>query len=125
MHDKKIANVLSMSPEERLGYFVRKVSDFEEVWGLFDDGWTTSETDDGAKVISFWPEQAFADKCAVEQWSSYLPKVISLSDFIEKWLPGMEKDGVLMGIFQTPENKAVVLAPSELLEMLNEELENY
>ncbi len=125
MHKNKITNILNLSPDDRLDYFIRKVCDFEEVWGLFNEGWAMSESVDGKKVISFWPEQNFASLCAIETWSGYEPKLIKLEDFTQKWLTGMEKDNVLVGVFQTPEDKAVVIFPAELGLLLSDELENY
>lgn len=34
----KIENILKMSEDERYDYFVRKVADFEQIWGLSDNG---------------------------------------------------------------------------------------
>ncbi|WP_454046937.1 hypothetical protein [Chryseobacterium sp. Marseille-Q8038] len=36
--NKKINNISKMSEDERYNYFIRKVADFEELWGLNDDG---------------------------------------------------------------------------------------
>lgn len=34
MNNSRIKNIVNLSAAERYGYFIRKVSDFEEVWGL-------------------------------------------------------------------------------------------
>ena len=40
MNNSRIKNIVNLSAAERYGYFIRKVSDFEEVWGLKDkEGW--------------------------------------------------------------------------------------
>ena len=36
MNNSRIKNIVNLSAAERYGYFIRKVSDFEEVWGLKD-----------------------------------------------------------------------------------------
>lgn len=38
MHERKRHNLLAMAPGERLDYFVRKIVDFEQAWGLYKDG---------------------------------------------------------------------------------------
>lgn len=38
MNNSRIKNIVNLSAAERYGYFIRKVSDFEEVWGLKDKG---------------------------------------------------------------------------------------
>ena len=125
MHQKKIENILKMSGEERLLYFIRKVSDFEEVWGLFAGGWAMTADNKGRKAIPFWPEKDFSDLCANGVWKNYNSKQIELDIFISKWLLGMEKDGVLAAIFPTPKNKGVIIQPKDLLTSLKEEIEQY
>ncbi len=125
MHNKKLSNVLNLPSDERFYYFIRKICDFEEIWGLFNDGWAMSVMDNENTVMSFWPERKFASLCATESWLGYEPKLIPLEEFIQKWLKGMEKDNIHIGVFQTPEDKAVVISAPELKQLLQEELENY
>lgn len=93
--DKKLQNVISLPAEERYNYFLRKVADFEEVWGLYDNGWALSGGKE-MRIVPFWPEKEFADACANNEWARYKPQAIPLTDFMEKWLVGMEKDGSLL-----------------------------
>ena len=53
LHQKKIENIFKMQGEEKLLYFIRKVSDFAEVWGLFADGWAMTADNEGRKAIPF------------------------------------------------------------------------
>ena len=71
--------------------FIRKASDFEVVWSLFDQGWATACTV-AAAVVPFWPEEAFAKLCATDAWQGFHPKAIALEDVLERWLPGMTND---------------------------------
>ena len=125
MHEKKIKNLLKKSGKDRFRYFVRKVADFELVWGLFADGWAVTSTADGQNAIPFWPEKELADICAEGVWSDYNSQQIELERFISKWLLGMEKDDVLAAIFPTPKDKGVIVQPKLLLFSLEEELEQY
>lgn len=125
VHQKKIINLLKMSGEERFSYFIRKVTDSEAVWGLFDSGWALSTDDKGKKAIPFWPEKDFSSLCAEGVWENYNSKQIKLDLFISKWLPGMEKDRVLAAIFPTPKNKGVIIQPNKLLTSLEDELRQY
>ena len=45
--------------------------------------------------------------------------------FMEKWLPGMERDEILVAVFPTPEGKSIYVQQSMLLESLEEELIQY
>lgn len=125
INKSKVNNVINSSAEERYSYFIRKVADFEEVWGLYNEGWAMLEDNKEQNIIPFWPEEAFAQLCAEGVWESYQPKPIELNNFIEKWLPGMEKDGKSAGIFYNPEGKGIVVQPDKLLGAIQEELEQY
>lgn len=124
MHPKKIENVLTLDAQARCDYFVRKVADFETVWELFDQGWATAQTE-SSTAVPFWPEEAFAHLCAVDEWTSFRPKAIALDEFMSHWLPGMEKDKRLCVIFPTPQHTGLLVPPLDLLNLLRQELQQY
>ncbi|MDQ1097678.1 MULTISPECIES: DUF2750 domain-containing protein [Chryseobacterium] len=123
--NKKIGNILRMSENERYDYFIRKVADFEVLWGLDDNGWALLGDNEGRQVLPLWPEKEFAELCAIDQWEGFKPKEISLNDFFEKWIPGMTNDNTLVNIFLTPEEKGSVISPKDLGVDLQNEAEQY
>jgi hypothetical protein len=126
MNTHKIQNVINLNVEQRYDYFIRKVAEYEEVWGLYENGWALLSDKDKRIIIPFWPEEDFALLCCTEQWANYQPKMISLDDFVNKWLPGMHSDNRYANIFYTPATKiGTVVEPNVLLENLKEEMENY
>ncbi len=120
----KIQSVINLPALDRYMYFIRKVADFEEVWGLYDDGWALLG-DDKNKILAFWPESEFAKICANGIWGNYQPKKITLGDFTEKWLGGMIKDGVMAAIFYTPNGKGLIISAKQLSDDLNRELAQF
>ncbi len=125
MNSKKIENILSMPINERYDYFIRKVAEFEELWGLYNDGWASLGGADKI-VLPFWPEMEFAELCCTGQWQEYKPKAISVSDFMQKWIPGMIKDKRLINIFYTPDSvDSSLIEPQVLLKDLTDEMEKY
>ncbi|MFJ4347439.1 DUF2750 domain-containing protein [Pseudomonas sp. NPDC089401] len=124
VHSKKIQNVCALGPEARFDYFIRKVVDFEEVWGLYDEGWATSELQ-GSVVIPFWPEEAFAAQCATGEWGGFTPRSIPMQGFLEQWLPGLHSAAQMCQVFPVPDDVGVVIAPPELELLVREELQQY
>ena len=122
--NSKAANVINLPALERYSYFIRKVADFEEVWGLYNEGWALLE-DKGDRMLAFWPEAEFAELCTSDVWKNYTPKKISIDDFTEKWLEGMKKDGTDAVIFLTPGQKGIIVSAQQLLDDLKEELAQY
>lgn len=124
MYDKKKLSILKSNGKERYKYFLKKVAEYEEVWGLYDDGWATSEDDEGNILIPFWPTKEYAEYCANKEWERYQPKKINLSEFIEKWIPGMIKNHQSISIF----SNGIDTISVDLIGLKNDlehELENY
>lgn len=125
INQKQIESVVALLGQKRYEYFIKRVADWEEVWGLYQDGWALAETDDGQKVFPVWPEKEYAELCAVKEWAGYEPESFSLADFMDELLPNLKKDGVLLGVFYTPSDKGVMPTVDQVLEDLRQELENY
>jgi len=125
MNNKEFDAVVKLPAPKRYEYFIKKVADYEEVWGLFHDGWAMAQDNEGNVVIPFWPKREFAEVCATAQWANFSPKSIQLDDFIGKWLPGMKKDKVKSAVFYTTYEVGVVVELTRLLDDLNQELQNY
>ena len=125
MNSHKIENVLKMSKEDKYSYFISKVSDFEEVWGLYNEGWAVLGNNEKEDILPFWPEREFAIIAADELWKDYSPKSIDLSDFIEKYLVGMCSDGIKANVFYNSIDNGVVVNPLRLKEDIELEMVQY
>lgn len=110
---------------KRFEHFIKIVADWQEVWGLYQDGWALAASDDGTTVFPLWPLKVYAQLCATNEWTGYEPRSISLNDFMEVLLPKLKLDGVLPGVFFTPTSKGVTPAVDDLESALEAELQNY
>ncbi|MCF1444411.1 DUF2750 domain-containing protein [Ralstonia nicotianae] len=125
VNPKEMEAVLALSGIKRFQHFIKVVADWQEVWGLYQNGWALAATDDGTSVFPLWPAKEYAQVCADHEWKGYEPKLISLSDFMEILMPKLKADGVLPGIFFTPLSKGVTPSVDELKAALEAELQNY
>lgn len=124
--DKEYEAVRGLPSSERYKHFVKHVADTETVWSLCSAaGWVLMADPAGAEVIPLWPAERYAIDCAVDEFDGANPQSIPLDEFIEKWIPGMTKDGRLAGVFPTSSASAIVVDPARLKDDLDEELENY
>ncbi|MCM3628913.1 DUF2750 domain-containing protein [Paenibacillus glycanilyticus] len=123
MNQKEFEAILKEPPNIRYEYFIKKVTDFEEVWGLYDEGWATADDGEGNMCIPFFPRKEFAQHCATEEWSSYKCESIDLYEFIDEWLIGMKEDKVKVSIF--PNEDTAIAEVEVLLRDLKNELEKY
>ncbi|WP_347900797.1 DUF2750 domain-containing protein [Pseudomonas purpurea] len=124
MNHHKTRNILTLESKARGDYFIRKVADFEVVWGLFDNGWATAKTAE-LTTIPFWPEENFAALCANLEWSGFSPRLITLHDFLTGWLPGMQADGRICQVFPTPDEHGLLIPPQQVLSLMTQELRQY
>lgn len=125
MDPRKREAVMAMTAEDRLAYFVRKAADFEQVWGLHDEGWATAQDPSGALALAVWPEPDFAAACAVGAWARHVPRAVPLGDFLTLWLPGMARDARTVVVFPTDRDTGVFLSPEAVQEAIHRELWQY
>ena len=121
---RRIENIFKLDSRLRFDYFIRKVVDFEVVWGLYGTGWAASIVN-GEEVIPFWPEEEFARICADGEWKGFSAKAILLDNFLLKWLPGMKRDGRRSAVFPNVDGKAVVVDVDELYDLIVCEKKQY
>jgi hypothetical protein len=122
--NNEIENVLRQNNETRYVYFIKRVADWEEVWGLKgEDGWVLSADDAGNQVAVFWPFKEYAKLCATGAWIQTVPMKIELPTFIDRWIPGLNQDGRLVGVFPNLAKQASVVAPLVLKDHLESEME--
>lgn len=125
VNPKQMETVLALPGIQRFEHFIKVIADWQEVWGLYQDGWALAAADDGTTVFPLWPAKEYAQVCAENEWRGYEPRSVSLSDFTDVLLPKLKADGVLPGIFFTPSSKGLTPSIDELKGALDAELQNY
>lgn len=124
MNKRELETVIELPGDGRYEYFVKKVADHQEVWGLYCDGWAMTADDDGNRMIPFWPRREYAEHYAKEGFADCHAVSIVLSAFITEWLPWMKMEGLSPSIFWNGRDSAVTDVDS-LLNDLRTELEKY
>ncbi|GAA5026389.1 DUF2750 domain-containing protein [Actinopolymorpha pittospori] len=72
-----------------------------QVFALRDDaGFPAPLNSEGVRAMPFWSKRSRAEKIIanVPAYSGMEPVEIPGQDWLEKWLPGLEKDGLLVGL---------------------------
>src|SRR4051812_41763518 len=114
VHDKEFAALIEMPAQQRYGVFVRRVADWQEVWGLRTAaGWVLVADENGAELVPVWPHKRFADACADPAKQEYAA-AIPLNDWLNKWLPGMNADGRRVAVFPIPSGKGIAVSSEQL-----------
>lgn len=126
LKDKEIDAVVKLGGPERFAYLVKKAADQESLWSLWhENGWALASDSKGQEAVPVWPHERYAALCASEGWLGYEPKQIPLDAWLDRWIPGMTKDGRLVAVFPTIYDKGVFVMPAQIDHDLRSELENY
>jgi hypothetical protein len=103
--------------------FVDRVARSRTVWGLRSSkGWAvapSNEHDEG-EVMPFWSDRAYAARATKDEWAGYVATPIELDSFLDNWLKGMSKDGLLVGTNWDAHLIGLELDPAELARELLE-----
>jgi hypothetical protein len=126
INEHEMKAVSALDGVARYAHFIKRVADWMELWSLKgDDGFVGSGDGAGNTGIPFWPHPAYAEQQATGEWANCAPALIGLDDFMKKWLAGMERDGLKVFVFPTPNLKGVMVEPARLRADLIEEMKQY
>ncbi|QSX34681.1 DUF2750 domain-containing protein [Shewanella avicenniae] len=103
-----------MTPEQRYQYLVEQTKANKELWIIQDDDGCVMLTTDDEDCIPVWPSEAAALQWTKDEWQDCRPLSISLSDWLERWVPGMEDDELFVAVFPLEDDLGVVVPPHEL-----------
>ena len=127
MSNNPLTRILEMDGEERYDYFLDAVVEEREVWILVNADnhfLKIVSEEDGVSYLPVWPGEAFAADYA-KGTGDLSPKGIALPDFFKKWVPGLTKDGLEVGVFPGAQSELWITAPEELQRDLQEVLSDY
>jgi hypothetical protein len=108
--------------------FIEEVIEHKSVWTIKDEGGVPTSTNvDDETSMPFWSLKSRAEKIInnVPAYNGYRPFEIILNDFISRWLTGLEKDGLYVGVnWSGKRATGYDIKPKEVLERIQYELNN-
>lgn len=81
--------------------FYREVALTGSVWTIRDGGgFPAPENSEGRRAQPFWSSRRRAERiiATVPAYSSFSIVGIGWTEFSERWIPGLAKDGILVGV---------------------------
>lgn len=99
--DNELLEIETLSEELRLHYFLSRVIESEEVWGLGGEaGWLIKDLDDKT-IIPLWPYELLATACAQQSPGRPATVAVSLEQFVYSLLPKIEQQNIQLEILPT------------------------
>lgn len=117
-YDYEYSALVEMSDNQLLEFFLTRVFETEEVWGLDDSVEWVFREEDGQATLPVWPYQNLALEAAVGPWQSHSPMDSSLEEFITNTLSAMIEDEVMIEIIPRQQRKGCIISPHQLLSIL-------
>lgn len=122
MSDIPLAELRQMDGEERYDYFLDTVATDREFWILVNGDncflKIVSEAD-GVSYLPVWPHEALAVDYASDD-AGLTPRAVALPDFFKKWVPGLARDDLDVGVFPGEEGALWITPPEELMRDLQD-----
>jgi len=80
--------------------FYREVAREGRVWSLRDTGGIPAPQGDAGRSMPFWSSRRRVETIInnVEAYTGFEPFDIPLVEFLQAWLPGLERDGLKVGV---------------------------
>lgn len=116
---ERMEAVLRLPATRRYAYFLQRVVEAGEAWGLDSEGWALAVDDEGGDVLPLWPDAEFATLCAKRLWEGFEPKSLSLDELLRVVLPQLEAEGLSLGVFFTPQGQGYPVTAARLREDLS------
>ncbi|MDR4886266.1 DUF2750 domain-containing protein [Fredinandcohnia sp. QZ13] len=106
--------------------FIKEIIKHRKVWTIKDvSGIPTSTNIDGETSMPFWSLKSRAEQIIenVPAYSGFQPYEIKFDDFLNRWLKGLEKDGLYLGVnWSGKRATGYDMKPKEVLERIQNEL---
>lgn len=118
LYQDEYAAVPTMTDAQLMEYFLLRVFETEEVWGLKEgELWLTRKID-GQITQPVWPYKRYAADAAVDAWKNLSPAADSLEFFLYQRLGRLATQGVMMEIMPRNPGHGCLVDPQHLFSIL-------
>lgn len=128
MNEIRFEDIEKMDCESRYEIFLTMVSDEREVWVLINSNnefLKIHAEDEDIEYLPVWPHADFAATYLQGSDEALTAKNITVPEFFSKWIPGLDGDGLKVGVFPIKDGDVWILDPHELKSDLQDEFSNF
>lgn len=115
LSEKQIEVINNMSDETRYEHIVNQAKNNQKIWTLSDDKGCLLVDTGEEKCLVVFSHQQLAQAWAEVDHAGCTALEIALPVFLDKWLPGMEKDGFHLAIQPNLEGESILASAPEFM----------
>lgn len=104
----------SLNSQGRYDHLVEQVKASGVLWTLADDQGCIIIDTGSEQCLLLWHHEDLAKTWITGDYDNCQPMAIKREDFIEKWAPGMTKDGFEVGVAVSLAGEGIVVSAEEL-----------
>lgn len=128
MNELNFEDIEKMDCEGRYEVFLGLVANEREIWVLINDNnefLKIHSEDEDIEYLPVWPHADFVASYLQGSDEKLIAKNISVPEFFAKWIPGLDRDGLKVGVFPMKDIDVWILDPHELKSDLQDEFSNF
>lgn len=115
---EEYAAVPDMTDGQLLDYFLYRLFETEELWGIREGPqWFTREID-GHITQPIWPYKRYAEEATVDEWDYLMPVACSLEFFLYQALDKLVAQDVMLEIMPRKMAAGCLISPQRLFSIL-------
>lgn len=122
----EVAAITGLAAQKRYEYFVKRVTDWQELWGLWrDEGWVLAGDPEGNQALAVWPARVYAELLAPEIAEGSVPRCIPLDTWFNNVEARLATEHKLVAVFPVSRLPCITVRSGQLRRDLEAELEKY
>lgn len=115
---EEVTAIATMKEYQLLEYFLTRVFETEEVWGLSDGcDWIIVEKNNQV-VMPVWPYQQFAQQAVTGKFADFTTEAESLEEFIDQTIAMLIDEDAMLEIMPGRNGPSCLITPHRLYDIL-------
>jgi hypothetical protein len=103
-----------LSPDERYDHVITMIQAGQPVWTLRSEQGTVLMSSDGQDCLPIWPHADFASAWINGDWADCSPMSVDVAAWEQRWLPGLQEDGIALAVFPSQDDEGIVVEPDDM-----------
>lgn len=128
MTDLSFEEIDNLDCDRRYQVFLSMVAKDRQIWVLINadmEFLKIRSEDHNLEYLPIWPDAQFTQHHRHSSNQTLSPKAISVPEFFAKWIVGLERDQLKVGVFPNAREDVWIMEPSEVKNDLQDRFSNF